>query len=64
MVGVSVVLHGKQVQFNPPLSSTSALSSVPEVIKRMLEGFLSLTKTLHRLIPAKQVIEDHTTFVT
>ena len=52
MVTVSLELYEKDIEFSPPLSSRSSLSSVPERIKQFLEGFVSLSKSLHsRLYP-------------
>uniref|UniRef100_A0A1X7UKN4 Uncharacterized protein n=1 Tax=Amphimedon queenslandica TaxID=400682 RepID=A0A1X7UKN4_AMPQE len=52
MVTVSLELYEKDIEFSPPLSARSSLPSVPERIKQYLEGFVSLSKSLHsRLYP-------------
>ena len=55
LVGVNLVLRGKEVLFNPSLSSVTTIRSVPEVVRLMLEDLLSVAQRLKRLLPTKEV---------
>lgn len=55
MVVVSLELHEKEIQFSPPLSPHSSQHTVPEVIRQLLEKFLSLSKIAQRLAHTDKV---------
>ena len=48
LVMVQLELQGGDIQFSPPLSGHSAVSSVPEVVQKWMNDYLSLTKLIPR----------------
>ena len=48
LVMVQLELQGGDIQFSPPLSGHSAVSSVPEVVQKWVNDYLSLTKLIPR----------------
>ena len=48
LVTVQLELQGGDVQFSPPLSGHSAISSVPEIVQKWMNDYLSLTKLIPR----------------
>ena len=49
LVTVQLELQGDNVNFSPPLSVQSALSSVPEVVQRWLNDYIGLAKLVRRV---------------
>ena len=49
LVMVQLELQGGSVQYSPPLSGHSALSSVPEVVQKWMSDYISLTKLMQRV---------------
>ena len=50
LVMVQLELQGGDIQFSPPLSGHSAISSVPEVVQKWMNDYLSLTKLIPRCV--------------
>ena len=48
LVMVQLELQGGDIQYSPPLSGHSAVSSVPEVVQKWMNDYLSLTKLIPR----------------
>ena len=48
LVIVDLELQGSAVQFSPPLSTHSAIRSVPEVVQKWMSNFLDLAKLCPR----------------
>lgn len=60
LVMVELELQGTDVQFSPPLSTHSAISSVPEVVQRWMSDYLQLAKLGPRFVAA--AVGDGTCF--
>ena len=52
LVMVELEVQGADVQFAPPLSAHSAISSVPEVVQKWMSDYLGLAKLGPRFAPA------------
>jgi hypothetical protein len=50
LVMVQIELQGGDIQFSPPLSGHSAINSVPEVVQKWMNDYLSLTKMIPRCV--------------
>ena len=48
LVTVRLELQGGEIQFSPPLSAHSAVSSVPEVVQKWMNDYLNLTRLIPR----------------
>ena len=51
LVTVQLQLQGDNIQFSPPLSGHSALSSVPEVVQNWMNDYVGLAKLVRRANP-------------
>lgn len=53
LVEVRLELQGDNIQFSPPLSGNSTLSSVPEVVQDWMNAYVSLAKLVRRVNPVQ-----------
>lgn len=57
LVTVELELQASDIQFSPPLSTHTALVSVPEAVQKWISGYIDLAK----LVPRFEVGEDEKT---
>ena len=57
LVMVQLELQGDNIQFSPPLSGHSALSSVPEMVQNWMNDYVSLAKFVRRVNPVQDAQE-------
>ena len=53
LVMVQLELQGDNIQFSPPLSGHSTLSSVPEIVQEWMNNYVSLAKLVRRVNPVQ-----------
>lgn len=55
LMAVQLELVGGVVAFSPPLTPHSSLPSIPEIVARWMDSYVSSTRHLPRILPNSQV---------